>query len=58
MMTFPAGTVTAVLAGLDAYTEYFLSAQAVSSYGDGSYGDCRTAMTNESGIIPAGKGED
>ncbi|KAL9951704.1 hypothetical protein ACROYT_G044426 [Oculina patagonica] len=44
---FPPGTVTVVLTGLDACTEYCLSAQAVISYGTGSYGRCTTAMTDE-----------
>ncbi|XP_078354170.1 uncharacterized protein LOC144638790 isoform X2 [Oculina patagonica] len=44
---FPPGTVTVVLTGLDACTEYCLSVQAVSSYGTGSYGRCTTAMTDE-----------
>ncbi|XP_078352793.1 uncharacterized protein LOC144637605 [Oculina patagonica] len=44
---FPPGTVTVVLTGLDACTEYCLSVQTVSSYGTGSYGRCTTAMTDE-----------
>ena len=47
--TFPAETVTVNLTGLEAYTEYCLSAAAVNSYGTGYYGSCTTAMTNESG---------
>ena len=47
--TFHAETVTVNLTGLEAYTEYCLSAAAVSSYGTGYYGSCTTAMTNESG---------
>ena len=50
---FSPGTVTANLTAnltaLDAYTEYCLSAQAVTIHGPGIYGPCITAVTNESG---------
>lgn len=49
--TFPPGTITAMLTGLEAYTVYCLSAQLVSSFGDGVSGPCTIAMTLEGGKL-------
>ena len=48
-VTFPQGSTTAILEGLEVYTEYSLSARLVNSFGFGEFGPCTTAMTLESG---------
>ena len=48
-VTFPPGSITAILTGLEAYTEYCLSAQVTNVFGAGPFGPCTTAMSGESG---------
>ena len=48
-VTFPPGSTTAILEGLEVYTKYCLSARLVSSFGSGEFGPCTTVMTLEGG---------